>query len=173
MLWRLSACQLQENAAVWEFLGETVKDREDATQGATEHLVLRRLQSTLCVVLFMCIKLSMLLSLSEILAVIERKLFLSGKPIASTVYLSSNEFYHAGLLMVTSVLQGGPAPSFLDHGVYQYLTKQPLSVEGNDAKYKDATKKVLYEHLLAMHSLVILRSLNCVHETRYVSHVTS
>ena len=58
---------------------------------------------------------------------VERRLFdKPGSPVASTVTLLGGDFSMAGELMVMSILQGGPAPNFLDSSVFQYLVNQPL-----------------------------------------------
>ena len=49
----------------------------------------------------------------------QRKLFdMSGRPVASTVTLLDGDFKMAGELMVMPILQGGPAPNFLDSSVF-------------------------------------------------------
>jgi hypothetical protein len=74
---------------------------------------------------------------------VERKLFLNGKPINSTVSLMNGDFRLAGEIIVMSILQGGPAPSFLNLDVYKYLTKQILTTEGmNVSKYKNTAEEV-------------------------------
>ena len=40
----------------------------------------------------------------------------------------NGEFRLAGELMVMSILQGGPAPSFLNSSVYLHLVQQPLQI---------------------------------------------
>ena len=49
------------------------------------------------------------------------KLFCNGEPVVSTLALVSGEMKHAGELMVSSILHGGPAPNFLTKWVYDYL----------------------------------------------------
>ena len=80
---------------------------------------------------------------SEMLEHIERKLFWGGKPINSTISLINEDYRLAGEVMVMSILQGGPAPTFLDPCVYKYLTKQSLTTEGiTVTKYKEAAEEV-------------------------------
>ena len=82
----------------------------------------------------------------EMLEHIERKLFLNGKPIDSTVSLSNEDFSFAGEGIAMSILQGGPAPSFFDPNVFDYISNQPLSPESIKT-YKEAALKVLYCYL--------------------------
>ena len=83
------------------------------------------------------------LSCLEILEHVERKLFdKSGRPVASTVTFLDGDFSMAGELMVMSVLQGGPAPNFLDSSVFQYLVKQPLCPMQLPTRYKEFALKV-------------------------------
>lgn len=73
---------------------------------------------------------------------IERMLFCEGKPVPSIVALNNGDFELAGELMVMSILQGGPAPSFLHPSVFAYLADQPLQPQNNDERYKNAAIKV-------------------------------
>jgi hypothetical protein len=52
-------------------------------------------------------------------------------PTKSMVALTSRAFKLAGELMVMSILQGGPAPNFLNPVVYSYLSREPLCPENN------------------------------------------
>jgi hypothetical protein len=70
------------------------------------------------------------------------KLFISGKPVASTIALMKGEFRLAGEIIAMSVLQGGPAPCFFGEEVVKYLTKQPLLCEKNNGAYKTICEKV-------------------------------
>lgn len=54
---------------------------------------------------------------------INTKLFVSGKPITSTVALMDGEFKLAGEVIAMSILQEGPAPCFFAEEVVKYLTK--------------------------------------------------
>ena len=49
------------------------------------------------------------------------RLFPGGLPVISSTALTENEFLYAGNLMVASLLQGGPSPSFLATWVYEYI----------------------------------------------------
>ena len=49
------------------------------------------------------------------------KLFCNGEPVVSTLALVSGEMKHAGELMVSRIVHGGPAPNFLTKWVYEYL----------------------------------------------------
>ncbi|XP_046844259.1 uncharacterized protein LOC124438266 isoform X3 [Xenia sp. Carnegie-2017] len=80
---------------------------------------------------------------SEMLEHMERRLFYNGKPINSTVAIMNGDFRFAGEVMVMSLLQSGPASSFISPDVYKYITKQALTTEGMpDSKYKEAVKKI-------------------------------
>lgn len=86
---------------------------------------------------------------SEMLEHVERKLFSDGKPINSTLCLSNGDFRFAGEIMVMSITQGGPAPSFINGDVFSYLTKQHLTTETMCAsKYKEAAVQVLYARMV-------------------------
>lgn len=78
----------------------------------------------------------------EMLEHVERKLFLDGIPIDSTVSLSNGNFAFAGEVIVMSILQGGPAPSFFNPTVFDYISNQPLSPECI-MTYKEAAMKVI------------------------------
>lgn len=77
---------------------------------------------------------------------VERKLFLHGIPIDSTVSLSNGDFAFAGEVIAMSILQGGPAPSFFDPNVFDYISNQPLSPESIKT-YKEAALKVIIKLL--------------------------
>ena len=47
---------------------------------------------------------------SELLSVIQRKFFHDGRPVSSTIAISSGECRLCGEIMGMSILQGGPAP---------------------------------------------------------------
>ena len=80
----------------------------------------------------------------DILETVQRKYFLNGWPIKSTLAVSSRQFRTVGELMVMSILQGGPAPNFLDPTVYSYISKTPLDPDKNkDSLNKDIAKKVI------------------------------
>ena len=86
--------------------------------------------------------------LSEMLEHVERRLFSNGKPINSTVSLINADFRIAGEIMSMSVLQGGPAPTFMNADVYKYITKQALTVkELPESKYKEIAKVVCCNRL--------------------------
>ena len=74
---------------------------------------------------------------------IERRLFSDGKPINSTVAIMNADFRIAGEIMVMSILQGGPAPTFINGNVYKYITKQTMAPEGmTESKYKEIAEQV-------------------------------
>lgn len=74
-----------------------------------------------------------------------RKLFVDGKPINSTLCLNNGDFRFAGEIIVMSILQGGPAPSFINPDVFTYLTKRHLTTDTMCmSKYKEAAEQVLY-----------------------------
>ena len=67
----------------------------------------------------------------DMLELAERRLFLNGWPVKSVIALSSQQFRIAGELMVMSMLQGGPAPNFLDSEVYAYISRTTLDPDKN------------------------------------------
>lgn len=74
---------------------------------------------------------------------VERKLFdKAGRPVSSTVTLLDGDFSMAAELMVMSIIQGGPAPNFLNSSVFQYLAKQPLCPVQWPTRYRDLALKV-------------------------------
>jgi len=73
---------------------------------------------------------------------VERKLFLMGKPTDSMVALNNRDYLFAGELMVMSMLQGGPAPAFLNPSEFAYLSKGSLAPEDNEGNYKAVAMKV-------------------------------
>ena len=79
----------------------------------------------------------------EMLEHIERRLSLDGIPIDSTVSLSNGDFALAGEIIAMSILQGGPAPSFFDPNVFDYISNQPLSPESIEANKEAALKVIL------------------------------
>ena len=58
---------------------------------------------------------------TECLNQMKVKLFCNGEPVVNTLALVSGELKHAGELMVSSIVHGGPAPNFLTKWVYEYL----------------------------------------------------
>jgi hypothetical protein len=96
---------------------------------------------------------------SEMLEHVERKLFSNGKPINSTVALINEDFRLAGEIIVMSILQGGPAPSFINPDVFRYLTKQTLTIERMpESKYKETAEKVCCSLLEILEQLTVLYS---------------
>ena len=82
-------------------------------------------------------------SFLEMLEHVERKLFdKSGRPVASTVTMLDGDFTMAGELMVMSILQGGPAPNFLDSSLFQFLVNQPLCPMHLPTPFKEFALKV-------------------------------
>ena len=82
-------------------------------------------------------------SFLEMLEHVERKLFdKSGRPVASTVTMLDGDFTMAGELMVMSILQGGPAPNFLDSSLFQFLVNQPLCPMQLPTPFKEFALKV-------------------------------
>lgn len=82
-------------------------------------------------------------SFLEMLEHVERKLFdKSGRPVASTVTMLDGDFTMAGELMVMSILQGGPAPNFLDSSLFQFLVNQPLCPVQLPTPFKEFALKV-------------------------------
>lgn len=79
---------------------------------------------------------------TEILEHAQRKLFVSGRPVDATVSLLEGEFEMVGELMVMSLLQGGPAPNFLDASVFSYLVNQPLSPDQLSTPLREMAVKV-------------------------------
>ncbi|XP_046841801.1 uncharacterized protein LOC124435915 [Xenia sp. Carnegie-2017] len=81
--------------------------------------------------------------------------------------LMANDFRLLGEAMVMSVIQGGPAPNFLNESIFQYIAKQDLSAENcqNEA-FKSAaiklssciTDDVLHETILANEILDVLQN---------------
>ena len=55
-----------------------------------------------------------------------------GKPTDSMVALNNRDYLFAGELMVMSMLQGGPAPAFLNPSVFAYLSNGSLAPEDNE-----------------------------------------
>ena len=51
----------------------------------------------------------------------ERRFFVSGKPVASTMMLMQNEYKFVGELMAMSITQGGPAPNLFCQNVFDCL----------------------------------------------------
>ena len=75
------------------------------------------------------------------------RLFCDGVPVASTMSLTEGLFKAAGLLMASSIVQGGPAPNFMTPWVYDYLAyglhRVPLNVEDvEDIFVRNVAEKV-------------------------------
>ena len=105
--------------------------------------------------------------LLEMLEDVERRLFSNGKPINSTVALINADFRIAGEIMAMSVLQGGPAPTFINADVYKYITKQALTVKGlPGSKYKEIAEEVCCKMLETLCSLFC----NMIFEDLFISH---
>ena len=83
---------------------------------------------------------------------VSRRLFRDGTPVVKMAALGNEEFKVAGEIMVTSVVQGGPAPCFLSNDMFSYVVFGVESIGityPNDAvediNLKDAIKKVWQE----------------------------
>ncbi|XP_028400112.1 uncharacterized protein LOC114523408 [Dendronephthya gigantea] len=77
----------------------------------------------------------------ETMKQMEIRLFSDGIPVKSTMALTEGHFKVAGLLMASSVLQGGPAPNFLANWVYQFISGglDAVTIQVNDVK-RDSLK---------------------------------
>jgi predicted RecA/RadA family phage recombinase len=53
----------------------------------------------------------------ELLSIVRRRFFKDGKPIESTMAISSGDFKLCGIVIGMSIMQGGPAANFMSHGV--------------------------------------------------------
>lgn len=77
------------------------------------------------------------------LEIAERRLFQNGWPVNSVIALSSHQFRIVGEIMVMSILQGGPAPTFLDQTVYSYISRTTLDPEkNNNILHRNVAKRV-------------------------------
>ena len=73
----------------------------------------------------------------------QHKFFNNGYPVLSTMAINAGEFRMCGEIMGMSLVQGGPAPSFLAPPVAAYLVGNPLTTEGNKNQlYKSACESV-------------------------------
>eukprot|EP00794_Sanderia_malayensis_P013170 gene13169-14520_t len=82
---------------------------------------------------------------ADMMEIMKRKLFCNGKPVISTMAISNEEFIMAGQLMAMSIVQGGPAPSFMHMSLYHYMANLPLEIESNDEnepKYTEIALKI-------------------------------
>ena len=91
----------------------------------------------------------------------ECKLFSSGKPISFTIAIQNEEFVLAGEVMVLSILQGGPAPSFLHPSLFKFIANLPLCAELDcePSQYQRAALKVsekLVQIYMELHILQFL-----------------
>ena len=81
-------------------------------------------------------------SFTEILDYFERALSSMDKPTDSMVVLNQRDCCLAAELMVVSILQSGPSPSFLHSAVFQYLSHGKLSSVIHESTLKGAALKV-------------------------------
>ena len=65
----------------------------------------------------------------------ERRFFCDGKPIQSTLGLTNGDFKLCGAIMAMSILQGGPAPNFMETSIATYLVGSMLHPQDNKNKY--------------------------------------
>ena len=79
---------------------------------------------------------------TEILQHIKMILFRDGLPTASTVDLLNENYEIAGELLVMSILQGGPAPCFMEHCLYQFIAKLPIPTRDLPSEWKLFAEKV-------------------------------
>jgi hypothetical protein len=79
----------------------------------------------------------------ELISLIQRKYFCDGKPIQSTLALTSGDFNLCGEIMGMSILQGGPAPNFMSTNISTYLTGGILLTEDNqNESYRGLCERV-------------------------------
>ncbi len=71
------------------------------------------------------------MSFLELISFMQRKYFCNGKPIQSTLALTSRDFNLCGEIMGMSILQGGPAPNFMATNIATCLTGGILLTEDN------------------------------------------
>ena len=76
-----------------------------------------------------------------------------GKPTDSMVALNDKDYFLAGIVMVMSILQGGPSPAFLHPSVFAYLSNGSLSPDDDVNEYKTIALKVKFPFLLLLASL--------------------
>lgn len=75
---------------------------------------------------------------------IENRLFHDGVPVDSTISLSKGEFKMAGEVMAMSILQGGQAPNFMSHIVYNYLSDSMEVEDIMSPVHKELCAKVYF-----------------------------
>ena len=74
--------------------------------------------------------------LSDTVASSSSVMFPNGSPINSTFHIQNGNFSSAcGQIIVTSLAQGGPAPSFLDESVYNIMVDPDVDVKKLDEKH--------------------------------------
>ena len=86
---------------------------------------------------------------TEALEQMGRRLFRDGFPVVNMAALANEEFKVAGEIMASSVVQGGPAPSFLSTSSFAYIVHGVSSIKADDANdivedacLKEAIQKV-------------------------------
>ena len=81
----------------------------------------------------------------DMLQIAEQRVFQNGWPVNSVIALSSHQFCIVGEIMVMSILQGGPAPTFLDQTVYSYISRTTLDPEkNNNILHRNVAKRVSF-----------------------------
>ena len=93
------------------------------------------------------------------------RLFSNGVPVASTVALTEGLFKAAGLLMACSIVQGGPAPNFLNPWVYDYLALGLHHVPLNLNDIEDEAVKCVADNISKASSNEELQQTLCEDET--------
>lgn len=80
---------------------------------------------------------------AELLSIVRRRYFIDGKPIQSTMAISSGDFKQCGIVIGMSIMQGGPAANFMSHGVSCFFTGcKMLASNIRNPKYQELAAQV-------------------------------
>ena len=78
----------------------------------------------------------------EMLEFCKKRLFQNGCPTTSVMSLAKEELKVAGEVMAMSIIQGGPAPNFLDPEVYRIVSRSFSIEHCKDDFLKETCEKV-------------------------------
>ena len=83
----------------------------------------------------------------ELLSIVERRYFHEGSPIKSTIAIRNGDFKLCGIIMGMSIMQGGPAPTFMTHAVSSFFTGcEMLTSDIRNSAYRDVVTCVSFSY---------------------------
>lgn len=83
------------------------------------------------------------LSLSELMNHMERRFFISGNPVSSTMMLMQSDYKVCGELIAMSIMHGGQAPCLFSQSMFEFLIRDLKIANIHSSFYKSVCEQVI------------------------------